>query len=219
MKRVAEADLGDLLKLTRGCRFRVACDVTNPLCGENGCSFVFGPQKGGTPDMLAEMDEAIGRFSRLIETQMGMENAADAPGAGAAGGLGFAFRTALGAELVSGTDLVLQTIGVSKNLTDADLFITGEGRLDSQTARGKAPAGAARFLKRLNPKCVAVELCGSIGERPETIHALGIDAFFPIIGIPATEASAMDPETAKDNLRRTAAEAVRFFAAARAAAF
>ena len=83
----------------------------------------------------------------------------------------------------------------------------------------KAPAGAARFLKRLNPKCVAVELCGSIGERPETIHALGIDAFFPIIGIPATEASAMDPETAKDNLRRTAAEAVRFFAAARAAAF
>ena len=115
---------------------------------------------------------------------------------------------------MSGTDLVLQTIGASKNLTDADLFITGEGRLDSQTARGKAPAGAARFLKRLNPKCVAVELCGSIGERPETI-----DAFFPIIGIPATEASAMDPETAKDNLRRTAAEAVRFFAAARAAAF
>lgn len=104
------------------------------------------------------------------------------------------------------------------SLTDADLFITGEGRLDSQTARGKAPAGAARFLKRLNPKCVAVELCGSIGERPETIHALGIDAFFPIIGIPATEASAMDPETAKDNLRRTAAEAVRFFAAARSAA-
>lgn len=102
VKRVAEADLGDLLKLTRGCRFRVACDVTNPLCGENGCSFVFGPQKGGTPDMLAEMDEAIGRFSRLIETQMGTENAADAPGAGAAGGLGFAFRTALGAELVSG---------------------------------------------------------------------------------------------------------------------
>ena len=168
--------------------------------------------------MLAEMDEAIGRFSRLIETQMGTENAAEAPGAGAAGGLGFAFRTALGAELVSGTDLVLQTIGASKNLTDADLFITGEGRLDSQTARGKAPAGAARFLKRLNPKCVAVELCGSIGERPETIHALGIDAFFPIIGTPATEASAMDPETAKDNLRRTAAEAVRFFAAARAAA-
>ena len=218
VKRVAEADLGDLLKLTRGCHFRVACDVTNPLCGENGCSFVFGPQKGGTPDMLAEMDEAIGRFSRLIETQMGTENAAEAPGAGAAGGLGFAFRTALGAELVSGTDLVLQTIGASKNLTDADLFITGEGRLDSQTARGKAPAGAARFLKRLNPKCVAVELCGSIGERPETIHALGIDAFFPIIGIPATEASAMDPETAKDNLRRTAAEAVRFFAAARSAA-
>lgn len=134
-----------------------------------------------------------------------------------AGGLGFAFRTALGAELVSGTDLVLQTIGASKNLSDADLFITGEGRLDSQTARGKAPAGAARFLKRLNPKCVAVELCGSIGERPETIHALGIDAFFPIIGGPATEAAAMDPDAAKDNLRRTAAEAVRFFTAARAA--
>ena len=219
VKQVTRADLTELLKLTAGCRFRVACDVTNPLCGENGCSLVFGPQKGGTPDMLSEMDEAIGRFSRLIETEMGTEKAAEAPGAGAAGGLGFAFRTALGAELVSGTDLVLQTIGASKNLTDADLFITGEGRLDSQTARGKAPAGAARFLKRLNPKCVAVELCGSIGERPETIHALGIDAFFPIIGIPATEASAMDPETAKDNLRRTAAEAVRFFAAARAAAF
>jgi glycerate kinase len=219
VKQVTRADLTELLKLTAGCRFRVACDVTNPLCDENGCSLVFGPQKGGTPDMLSEMDEAIGRFSRLIETEMGTEKAAEAPGAGAAGGLGFAFRTALGAELVSGTDLVLQTIGASKNLTDADLFITGEGRLDSQTARGKAPAGAARFLKRLNPKCVAVELCGSIGERPETIHALGIDAFFPIIGIPATEASAMDPETAKDNLRRTAAEAVRFFAAARAAAF
>ena len=167
--------------------------------------------------MLSEMDEAIGRFSRLIETEMGTEKAAEAPGAGAAGGLGFAFRTALGAELVSGTDLVLQTIGASKNLSDADLFITGEGRRDSQTARGKAPAGAARFLKRLNPKCVAVELCGSIGERPETIHALGIDAFFPIIGGPATEAAAMDPDAAKDNLRRTAAEAVRFFTAARAA--
>ena len=180
VKQVTRADLTELLKLTAGCRFRVACDVTNPLCGENGCSLVFGPQKGGTPDMLSEMDEAIGRFSRLIETEMGTEKAAEAPGAGAAGGLGFAFRTALGAELVSGTDLVLQTIGASKNLSDADLFITGEGRLDSQTARGKAPAGAARFLKRLNPKCVAVELCGSIGERPETIHALGIDAFFPI---------------------------------------
>ena len=217
VKQVTRADLTELLKLTAGCRFRVACDVTNPLCGENGCSLVFGPQKGGTPDMLSEMDEAIGRFSRLIETEMGTEKAAEAPGAGAAGGLGFAFRTALGAELVSGTDLVLQTIGASKNLSDADLFITGEGRLDSQTARGKAPAGAARFLKRLNPKCVAVELCGSIGERPETIHALGIDAFFPIIGGPATEAAAMDPDAAKDTLRRTAAEAVRFFTAARAA--
>lgn len=105
---------------------------------------------------------------------MGTENAAEAPGAGAAGGLGFAFRTALGAELVSGTDLVLQTIGASKNLTDADLFITGEGRLDSQTARGKDNCGRRPVPGRLNPKCVAVELCGSIGERPETIHALGL---------------------------------------------
>ena len=204
VKQVTRADLTELLKLTAGCRFRVACDVTNPLCGENGCSLVFGPQKGGTPDMLSEMDEAIGRFSRLIETEMGTEKAAEAPGAGAAGGPGFRVLTALGAELVSGTDLVLQTIGASKNLSDADLFITGEGRLDSQTAgvkrRGRCPVPEAAESE-------SVSLWNSAARSESALRRFTRleSTPFPDYRRSRDRSRRDGSRRAKDNLRRTAA--------------
>ena len=190
-----------------GCTFRIACDVTNPLCGPNGASAVFGPQKGATPEMVARLDAALARLSLVSGADAGF------PGTGAAGGLGFAFHAFLGGELLRGVDLVLAETRLEDFVADADVVVTGEGRLDAQTVMGKAPIGVANLAKRHGKPVVAFSGC--VAPEAETVNAHGIDAFFPILRSVTTLDEALDAGNAATNLRATARQAFRLWTTAR----
>ena len=191
-----------------GLSFRVACDVTNPLCGPNGASAVFGPQKGATPEMVAALDAALARFAAVATASLGATgDAASAPGAGAAGGLGYAFKTFLGGELTPGVDLVLQETHLDDAMRDADVVVTGEGRLDGQTAMGKAPIGVARLAKRHFAQVLA--FAGCLGDGVEALNEAGIDAYFPILRRVVTLEEALDRTAAADNLSAAVEQAFR----------
>lgn len=190
----------DVLPELAECEFRVACDVTNVLCGENGCSAVYGPQKGATPDMIAEMDQWLGEYAKLAEKKYGTDKSNQA-GTGAAGGLGFAFLTFLNGVLEQGIKIVLEETGLENYIENADIVITGEGRLDGQTAMGKAPIGVAKLAKKYNLPVIA--FAGSAAKEAVTCNEYGIDAFFPILREVTTLEEAMKPEKAKENMRDT----------------
>ena len=210
LETLAYIDRTTALPELANCRFRVACDVTNPLCGENGCSAVFSPQKGAKPDDIPKMDEWLMRFARLAKNVI-PDCDPDYPGSGAAGGLGFALHSFLGAELVSGIELVLDVTRLEADIAVSDLLVTGEGRLDSQTAMGKAPAGAARLAAKHNVSCIA--LTGSVGDGASACHNVGIDAYFPILRRICTLDEAMNPEIAAENLADTVEEIFRLIRA------
>ena len=210
---VRSIDLAGLHPALKECRIHVACDVTNPLYGPLGCSHVYGPQKGATPEIVEEMDAAIRAFAGLAERELGIEGA-QVPGAGAAGGLGFAFHSFLKAELKPGITLVLDALGIEKALADADILLTGEGRMDRQTAMGKAPVGVAKLAKMKSPKLKAIALCGCALPDAEAVNEEGIDAYFPILHLPMTVAEAMEEETACRNLRQTVRQALLLYRAA-----
>ena len=131
----------------KDCEFHIACDVTNPLCGEQGCSVIFGPQKGATEQMIKDMDYWLADYAKIAKESFTKADA-DKPGTGAAGGLGFAFLTFTNATLKSGVDLILHETKLEEEIKDADIVITGEGCLDAQTAMGKAPIGVAKLAKK-----------------------------------------------------------------------
>lgn len=201
--KIDRIDLGGLHAGLRECRFRVACDVTNPLCGENGASAVFGPQKGATPEMVESLDQGLRILAR------GNESLMCEPGAGAAGGLGFAFRAFLHGELKPGIETVLVTLQAEQMIRDASLIVTGEGRLDAQTAMGKVPAGLARIAKRYHVPVVAFGGC--LEDDAAICNTLGIDAYFSILRSPMPLAKAMEYETAYHNLKYTAEQVFRLF--------
>lgn len=192
--------------VVKECTFRVACDVKNPLCGAQGCSAVYGPQKGATPETIEKMDAWLSRYARIAKT---VSPTADDthPGAGAAGGLGFAFMAFLGAELQSGVNIVLEETRLEEYIKDADLVITGEGRLDSQTVMGKAPIGVAKLAKKHGKKVIAFSGC--VTEDAEVCNDHGVDAFFPILRGISTLDEALDPTNAKKNLTATALQVLR----------
>ncbi|MGN0414130.1 MAG: glycerate kinase [Agathobacter sp.] len=194
------------------CHFQIACDVTNVLCGENGCSAVFGPQKGATDSMIVQMDQWLSNYAIL---SIRIRPNADPlyPGTGAAGGLGFAFRTFTNGELVSGIQIILKETGLEAAIRDADLVITGEGCLDGQTAMGKAPIGVAHLAKKYHKTVIAV--AGSVSKDAGLCNDEGIDAFFPILRRIATLEEAMQPETAKQNLSDTVEQIFRLYTRAR----
>ena len=171
------------------CRFTVACDVTNPLCGEYGCSAVFAPQKGASPEAVARMDRALAGYAALTEELLGRSYKA-APGAGAAGGMGFALFAYLGAVAEAGISLVMRRTALYEKLRDADLVITGEGRIDRQTAMGKGPIGIAAEAKRHG--ATVIGLCGCVGDGAELCNREGIDAILPILPAPMTAEDAME---------------------------
>ncbi len=194
----------------RACSFCVACDVTNPLCGENGCSAIYGPQKGATPEMIEKMDTWLGNYAEMTKRVL---PAADAhiPGTGAAGGMGYALLAYLNAQLSSGVDLVIRETGLEAHMPEADFVITGEGRLDGQSYMGKAPIGVARLAKKYNKPVVAFSGC--VTEDAVLCNAHGIDAFFPIVRKPCSLQEAMDCENAYKNLRDTVEQAFRLICA------
>ena len=183
------------------CSFLIACDVKNPLCGDNGCSAVFGPQKGATPEMVKEMDAWLGKFAKISGGNP------DYPGAGAAGGLGFAFLTYTNATLESGIDIVIKETGLEEKIRNADVVVTGEGRLDAQSVMGKAPIGIAKLAKKYGKKVIA--FCGSISDDARICNEYGIDGYFSIINNIVTDSEAMDKENALRNLDATAEQVFR----------
>ena len=192
------------------CRFRIACDVANPLCGEKGASVVYGPQKGAKEMDIAEMDRWMAEYA-LLALREGFDRAdPDYPGSGAAGGMGFAFRTFLGGELEPGARIVMEAVGLEKRIRGADIVLTGEGRIDGQTAMGKGPVAVAELGKKY--KKPVMVFCGSKGFGAENCFEKGIDAIFPILREPCSLAEAMDPETARRNLADAAEQVFRVIA-------
>ena len=194
----------------KDCHFRIACDVTNPLCGENGSTYIYGPQKGVTVELRDELDHAMGAYAQVVKAYNGTDYA-KTPGAGAAGGLGFAFLSFLSGELLPGIELVLNAVEMDKAMEGADLVFTGEGRLDFQPAMGKAPVGIAKMAKKHGAKVIA--LAGAVIEGAQECNEQGIDAYFPILRQVVTLDEAMDPATARKNMVETTEQVMRLVAA------
>ena len=190
----------------RECTFRVACDVTNPLCGEKGCSAIFGPQKGATPAMIPELDRWLSAYAALTADKYQTADA-EYPGTGAAGGMGFAFLAYTNAVLESGIKIVLEETKLEDYVKDADIIVTGEGRLDGQTIFGKAPIGVARIAKKYDKLVLAFS--GSATDDATVCNAHGIDAFFPILRKICTLQEAMDSANARANMIATAEQVFR----------
>ena len=219
LAKLARIDSSDLKFQISDFRFQIACDVKNPLCGENGASAVFGPQKGATPEMVKELDAALTNFARVASCSSGSSDSSGArissdsgdlsatPGAGAAGGLGFGFKAFLGAELVPGVDLILGETRLEDFVRDADVVITGEGRLDGQTVMGKAPIGVARLAKKHGRRVLA--FAGVLGDGVEQVNGAGIDAYFPILRKLVSLEEALDVKNAAANLSATVEQAFR----------
>lgn len=206
LAKVARIDVSGMNPLLKECHIQVACDVNNPLCGENGSTYVYGPQKGVTEDMKKTLDEAMAHFARVTSETLETDYM-NTPGAGAAGGLGYAFLAYTGAALTPGIELILDAVGLEEELSGADVVVTGEGRLDFQTAMGKAPVGVARLAKKYNAKVIA--FAGSVTKEATACNKEGIDAFFPILRGVCTLAEAMDPVAARNNMTATVEQVFR----------
>lgn len=194
-------ELSDAIPELSECEFRVACDVKNPLCGKNGASYVYGGQKGADENMKAELDALLDKFATATESVIPTADRC-AEGAGAAGGLGFALLSYLGAKLESGISLVIEASGLEEHIKSADVVVTGEGRIDGQSYMGKAPVGVASLAKKHGKLCVA--LAGSVAEDADGLSEHGIDAVFSILSSPTSLSEAMKPEVAKRNMENTA---------------
>ncbi|MBR5510207.1 MAG: glycerate kinase [Lachnospiraceae bacterium] len=210
LKDVASIKADNAVPELKECNFKIACDVTNPLCGTNGATYIYGPQKGVTEDMRDDLDAAMANYAAVTKECIGTDHL-NSEGAGAAGGLGFAFLSYLAADLQPGIELVLDAVEMEKTMEGADLVFTGEGRLDYQTAMGKAPVGIAKLAKKHGAKVIA--LAGAIIEGAEKCNENGIDAFFPILRKVVTLDEAMEAETAKQNMIKTTEQIIRLVAA------
>lgn len=206
LKEIEQLTDTSVIPELKQCHFRIACDVNNPLCGPNGCSAVFGPQKGADTDMVSQMDQWLKSYASIC-TQSFPHADAEFPGTGAAGGLGFAFLTFTHSVLESGIKIVLEETGLENYIQEADIVITGEGCLDAQTVMGKAPVGVARIAQKYNKTVIA--FAGCVTEDAVLCNEHGIHAFFPILQRISTLNDAMMPAVAAQNLSDTAEQVFR----------
>lgn len=185
---LATLDLSRLDKRLASLRVDAAVDVDNPLLGPQGASATFGPQKGASPDQVAMLDQALAHFANISATQLETD-LHNVPGAGAAGGMGFAARAFLGARLTPGIDLIMNQAGMAAHLEWADLVVTGEGRLDGQSMAGKTPIGVARAAKQAGKPTIV--LAGSLGDGWQAAYQQGVTAAFALADGPMNLADAM----------------------------
>ncbi|MGW9019008.1 glycerate kinase [Priestia megaterium] len=199
LRNIFSVDVSSVHPILQDCVFNVACDVNNPLYGENGAAYVFAPQKGASEDMVKELDEGLKHFAQVVfhELNIDIHNIA---GAGAAGGLGAAFAGFLHAFLQSGVELVLDLIKMEEKMEGANFIITGEGKLDGQTSMGKAPLGVTKLANKYHIPVIA--LAGGI-EDVSNLNELGITACFSIVNAPMSLKKAMGSKVTFDNLRLT----------------
>ncbi len=181
LSRLARLDASALDPRLAAVQVEVAADVDNPLCGPNGASAIFGPQKGANPDQVVALDQALGHFADHCALWLG-EDVRESPGCGAAGGMGFAARAFMGAQFRPGVEVVAELAGLDELVRGADLVITGEGRFDAQTLRGKTPFGVARVAKRHGVPVVVI--AGTLGEGYQALYPHGIDAAFALTNGP-----------------------------------
>ena len=175
---ISKIDLSKLDSRLQQVEILVACDVDNPLCGEKGASAVFGPQKGATPEIVQQLDRALFHFSDIVQQDLDL-NIREQAGAGAAGGMGGGLLLLPNVQLKAGVQIIIDAVNLNEQVKDADLVITGEGRMDSQTVHGKTPIGVAKAAKLFNKPVIAI--VGSLKDDYEVVYEHGIDAVFPII--------------------------------------
>ncbi|MHC6536081.1 glycerate kinase [Latilactobacillus sakei] len=174
---LASIDATRMLPALADVKIVIASDVTNPLIGEKGASAVFGPQKGATPEMVAQLDQNLAHYAAIIERDLGV-SVAQTPGAGAAGGLGAGLLGFTKAQLQPGVEIVIEKTQLKTAVADADIVITGEGGIDFQTEYGKTPIGVAQAVKAVNPQATVIAIAGNIGEGTDVLYDLGIDSIF-----------------------------------------
>ena len=189
LARLARIDVSGLDRRLRQARLLAATDVFNPLCGPQGASAVYGPQKGATPELVRELDAALAHYAAIIERDLRVR-VLEVAGAGAAGGLGAGLVAFLGAEIVPGAKLVAEAVGLEQRMSGADLVIAGEGRLDAQTGFGKAPWEVARLAREARAPVIAI--AGAVREDcgPELLDAFDAVATILPPGVPPQEAMA-----------------------------
>lgn len=198
LDRIERIDISGMMPELSQCSFQIACDVVNPLCGEQGAVYVYGPQKGVKEEEKPELDAKMRHFAGETAKYLGKDYRS-MEGAGAAGGLGFAFVSYFpNVTLKSGIEIVMDAVGLEEEIRDANLVVTGEGRLDSQTGMGKLPVGIARLAKKYGKPVIA--FAGSVTEDAGVCNQAGIDAFFPIVRGITTLEEAMKKEQAGKNL-------------------
>lgn len=178
LSTLATIDISGLDPRLAQCRIDVACDVTNPLVGDEGASAVFGPQKGATPEMVVQLDRALAHYAGQIAQDLDLD-VLTLEGGGAAGGMGAALYAFCGAHLRPGIDIVTDALHLDALVADADLVITGEGRIDSQTIHGKVPVGVARVAKRYQIPVIGI--AGSLTADVGVVHQHGLDAVFSVL--------------------------------------
>ncbi|MFK3796998.1 glycerate kinase [Pseudomonas sp. NPDC088444] len=183
LARVAHIDLTKLDSRLSDVQFEVAADVNNPLCGPQGASHIFGPQKGASPEQVLALDAALGHFADVSAQVLGKDDS-EHPGSGAAGGMGFAAKAYLNASFRPGVEVVADLTGLAEALEDADLVITGEGRFDAQTLRGKTPFGVAKIARRKGVPVIV--LAGTLGDGYAELYEHGISAAFALTSGPMT---------------------------------
>lgn len=188
LTQLARIEISQLDARLANCPFEVACDVNNPLCGPTGASAIYGPQKGATPEMVEELDAALAHYARIVERDLG-QTVRDRAGAGAAGGLGAGFLAFLNATLRPGAQIVLEATRLEEHMREADLVITAEGRLDSQTAYGKSVGAVAALAKKYHLPILAI--AGSLGDEYQELYQLGIDGLAVLPSGPMTLSEAM----------------------------
>lgn len=205
LEKIYSIDLRDMDQRARDARFLIACDVNNPLYGPDGAAYVFAPQKGADENTVRQLDKGLRNYARAIEKTIGRDVSA-MPGAGAAGGLGACFAAFFNATLERGSELMLNAIHFDEAITGADMIITGEGRLDRQTIHGKTPYGVLQAGKRHNIPVVAI---GGAVTACDELTCAGFLAVFPVVPGPCTLTEAMNSETTRVNVARTAEQIVR----------
>lgn len=199
LESLARIDISQLDPRLAGCRIEVACDVTNPLTGKEGASVVFGPQKGATAEMIPRLDRALTHYAQLIARDLDV-NVLELAGGGAAGGMGAALYAFCGAQLRRGIEIVTDALRLDACVADADLVVTGEGRIDSQTIHGKVPVGVAKIAKRYNKPVIGI--AGSLTADVGVVHEHGLDAVFSVIYTICTLDEAL--KNTSENVRMTA---------------
>jgi len=206
MNRIIHIDNTEVIKELNTCEFLVACDVNNPLFGKNGASYIYGAQKGATPVDIVQLDSKLEHFAQVAEKN-DYGSFSQEKGAGAAGGMGFAFLSFLNASLQPGIQLVLEQVGLKEKLKNANFLITGEGKIDKQSSMGKVIDGIGSLCKQENIPCIA--LTGNSKESNEDVHIKGVSCVFSILNSPMSLEEAMDKQTTLEAIRQKSEQVFR----------